>query len=126
MKPIFWIGAGLLLGSAVRLSLAVTAIAAPVSPYGAMNKDGIGEDVTTASETLLSARSNRQAFCIIADPDNTDTVHLRFAAAAATTSYLEVDANGSYCEPVGGDQVYSGEVRAIAGAGTQRVYLIEY
>ena len=107
-------------------ALGISMFAAPQTPYYAMYKDGVVESVTTASETLLTARSNRQGFCVIADADNTAAVHLRFAAAAATTSYLELKAGSSFCDPIGGGTVYSGEVRAIAASGTQNVYLLEY
>lgn len=108
------------------LGAVLLAQAAPVTGFPNAHKDGIIEQVDGASETLLAARGNRQAWCVRADPDNTGTVHVRLAAAAATTSYMELDAGQSYCEPIGGDQVYTGEVRAIGSAAGQNVHLIEY
>ncbi len=72
----------------------------------------------TGSTTVLASNTARHAAIVLADPANTDKVHVKLGATA-TTSNPKLVAGQSLA--IDGAGVYTGVIDAIAASGTQTV-----
>ena len=109
--------------------LIASLIAIPVVAYAGWPTafdPGTSNTLSTTQETCIAANPGVHGWCIKNKDASIDVRFWLSSATITTATGMELKAGTSYCEPHGGEQPYSGDVKCIAESGTPAVDTLSY
>lgn len=87
---------------------------------------GTVRGLTTTSSTCFPKQTGRKAWCLVNPSSNTVNIRYSLSGTVTTTTGIPLPPGGSYCDPVAGQETYTGVVQCIAESGTPNAITWSY